>query len=63
MADRKDRFESVDFTGAQVTEQITKISTVVAKQEKSWTEAASGGSKGKTLHKNVLATEVASKLN
>ena len=41
MADMKNRFESVAFTGAQVAEQITKVSTVVAQQEKSWAEVAS----------------------
>ena len=41
MADMKNRFESVAFTGAQVAEQITKVSTVVVQQEKSWAEVAS----------------------
>ena len=63
MADMKNRFESVTFTGAQVAEQITKVSTVVAQQEKSWAEVASGGSKGRNLDNNVLATEVARKVN
>jgi len=40
----ENRFESVAFTGAQVAKQITKVSTVVAQQEKSWAEVASGGS-------------------
>ena len=35
----------------------------VAQQEKSWTEVASGGSKVRTLDNNLLATEVARKLN
>ena len=63
MAVMKIRFESVTFTGAQVAEQITKVSTVVAQQEKSWAKVASGGSKGRTIDNNVLATEVARKVN
>ena len=58
MADMKNRFESVAFTGAQVAEQITKVSTMVVQQEKSWAEVAFGGSKKRTLDNNVLATEV-----
>ena len=49
MADMKNRFESVAFTGAQVAEQITKVSTVVEQQEKSWSEVASGGSKNMNM--------------
>ena len=56
-ADMKNQFESVAFIGAQVAEQITKVSTVVALQEKSQTKVASGGSKQRTLYNNVLATE------
>ena len=58
MADMKIRLEYVAFTGTQVAEQNTKISTVVAQQEKLWAELASGGSKGRTLDNNVLAKEV-----
>ena len=47
-----------DFYRGQVAEQIIKVSTV-----KSWAKVASGGSKGKTLDNNVLATEVAKKVN
>ena len=49
MADMKNSFESVAFTEAKVIEQITKVSTVVAQQEKSLTEVASGSSKEMTL--------------
>ena len=63
MADMKNRFESVAYTGAKVVEQIIKVGTVVAQQEKSWAEVASGGSKGRNLDNNVLATEVARKVN
>ena len=50
-------------TGAKITKIITKVNTVVAQQEKSWAKVASRGSKGKTLDNNVLATEVAKKVN
>ena len=63
LADMKSRFESVAVTEAQVAEQIKKVSTVVVQQEKLWAEVTSGGSKGKTLDNNVLATEVARKVN
>ena len=63
ITDMKNRLESVAFTGSQVAEQITKVSTVVAQQEKSWAAVASGGSKGRTLDNNVLATEVAKKVD
>ena len=63
MADMKNRFESVAFTGVQIAEHITKVSKVVAQQEKSWAEVARGGSKGRTIDNNVLATEVARKVN
>ena len=63
MADMKNRFEAMAFTGAQVAEQITKGSTVVAQQEKSWAEVASGVSKGMNLNNNVLTTEVLRKVN
>ena len=63
MVDMKNRFESVAFTGARVAEQITKLSTVVAYQEKTGAEVGSGGSMGRTLGNNVLATEVARKVN
>ena len=33
-ADMKNRFESVAFSGSQVPEEITKVSTVVLQQEK-----------------------------
>ena len=63
MVDMKNRFESVAFTGARVAEQITKLSTVVAYQEKTGAEVGSGGSKGRTLGNNVLATEVTRTVN
>ena len=63
IADMYNRFKSVAFKGAQVAEQITKVRTVVAQQEKSWAEVASGGSKGKTLDNNILAIEVTRKVN
>ena len=63
MVDMKNRFESVAFAWALVAEQITKLITVVAEQEKTKAEVSSGGSKGRTLDNNVLATEVARKVN
>ena len=36
MADKKNKFKPVASTGVQITKQITKVSTVVAQQEKSW---------------------------
>ena len=57
MADTKNQFEPVASTGTHVAEQITKVSTVVAQQEKSWAEIATGGFKGRTLDSNVLAKE------
>ena len=35
----------------------------MAQQEKTWAEVAYGGSKGRTLDKNVLATELARNVN
>ena len=63
MANMENRFKSVAYTGDQVAEQIIKVSTVVGQQEKSWAAVASGGSKGRTLDNNVLATKVARKVN
>ena len=63
LADMKSRFESVAVTEAQVAEQIKKVSTVVAQQEKLWAEVTSGGSKERILDNNVLATEVERKVN
>ena len=63
MADMKNRFESVAFTGAHVAEQITKISTVVAQQGKWWAEVTSEGFKGRILDDNVLATVLTKKIS
>ena len=49
MAYMKNQFESMSLTSAQVAQQITKLSTVVAQQGKSWAEVVSGGSKGGPL--------------
>ena len=59
MTDIKNHFKYVASTGAQVTKQITKVSTVVAQQEKHSAKVASRGFK----RKNVLATKVARKVN
>ena len=63
MADMKNQFKSMASTAAQITKQITKVSTVVAQQEKPWAKVASRGLKGKTVDHNVLATEIARKVN
>ena len=53
MADMKNQFESVAFTGPQVAKQITKVRTVVVQLKKSCAKVAFGSSKVRTLDNNV----------